>query len=251
MLESLHGHVGEDSELVNLIAYEDANIDERIDQREFFEYLNGSHQALPLKWPLSFRSLVEDVKAERIPMPFTVVISCSYHVTYTALACGIPVIFLIDNDYYEQKASGLREYFDSNRLHVLGHGASPSDIADGIQKIFHRSGGHQTGKDWLGLLRVRDRIMRSLHQLYCKYTDEDTDAILTVSRNNALALAELKRRVILMERYEANLEAEIAHLKGLPVIGAPAKKVSKLKREWRRVRERLGLRKRRDVPLFR
>lgn len=49
-------------------------------------------------------------------------VSCSYHVTLTSLLAGIPAVMLAQNDYYEQKAAGLRDLFQlgPSRVGVLG-----------------------------------------------------------------------------------------------------------------------------------
>ncbi len=38
-------------------------------------------------------------------------VACSYHVTLSSLLAGIPTVLLADNEYYEQKAAGLRDLF--------------------------------------------------------------------------------------------------------------------------------------------
>jgi hypothetical protein len=51
-------------------------------------------------------------------------VSCSYHVAFTSLLNGIPAVLLAQNDYYEQKASGLRHLF---RLGATRVGVSGTD----------------------------------------------------------------------------------------------------------------------------
>jgi Polysaccharide pyruvyl transferase len=59
-------------------------------------------------------------------------VACSYHVTLTSLMAGIPALLLADNEYYEQKAAGLRELFalDGGLLGVKGSSADAARAAE-------------------------------------------------------------------------------------------------------------------------
>lgn len=56
-------------------------------------------------------------------------VACSYHVTLTALLSGMPAMLLAENDYYEQKALGLRHLFDLDGG-LVGVRATSRDVAD-------------------------------------------------------------------------------------------------------------------------
>ncbi len=249
-LEAASSILGSGGELVNLVAYQDQHIDEATYIHEFRGSIAKRNTEPLSDWSVAELSLLECLQSENIAMPFDLVISCSYHVAYTALTFGVPVIFITDVPYYEQKAAGLLEHFGSEQLAILAHKSNTYEVVSALLQNVHRTSSNLAiGKQWLGLTQVRDAISQSVQRLLGVHKEEERESIVSEFRNNSLALAELKRRVILMERYEANLEAEIASLKERPFLIAPKQEVRKLKREWRRIRERLGLRKPRIASL--
>jgi hypothetical protein len=61
-------------------------------------------------------------------------VSCSYHVTLTSLLAGMPAVLLVDNDYYDQKAAGLRHLFElDDRL--IGVRGTPADAVAAAQAL--------------------------------------------------------------------------------------------------------------------
>lgn len=81
-------------------------------------------------------------------------VACSYHVTLSSLLAGMPTVLLAANDYYEQKAVGLRDLFGLGEEGLVGargdradaeaagkalaDGAARSELLDRLQ----RAGGH-------------------------------------------------------------------------------------------------------------
>ncbi len=59
-------------------------------------------------------------------------VSCSYHVTLTSLLAGIPTVLLAQNDYYAQKAAGLRDLFQVSAKRV-GVAGTPEDAPAAIE----------------------------------------------------------------------------------------------------------------------
>lgn len=58
-------------------------------------------------------------------------VACSYHVTLTSLLSGMPTVLLADNEYYEQKALGLRHLFGlgGGCAGLIGARGAPADAA--------------------------------------------------------------------------------------------------------------------------
>ena len=52
--------------------------------------------------------------------------ACSYHVTLSSLLTGTPAVLLADNEYYEQKAIGLRDLFELDGS-LIGVRGAPED----------------------------------------------------------------------------------------------------------------------------
>jgi hypothetical protein len=61
-------------------------------------------------------------------------VSCSYHVTLTSLLSGIPAVLIAENDYYRQKAAGLRDLFDL-KPGLLGVRGTPADAAAAVEVL--------------------------------------------------------------------------------------------------------------------
>lgn len=116
-------------ELQPVIAYEDP----RVSERRVFAMLMERHGdelreagLLPAE-PLD---VLEDATGHRLAR-FSrgrLTVSCSYHVTLTSLFSGIPAVFFAENDYYEQKAAGLRDLFDLDPG-LLGVSGASADAA--------------------------------------------------------------------------------------------------------------------------
>jgi Polysaccharide pyruvyl transferase len=51
-------------------------------------------------------------------------VSCSYHVALSSLMLGLPTVVVHGNDYYDQKAAGLREMFDLPAPYTIGAGGA-------------------------------------------------------------------------------------------------------------------------------
>jgi hypothetical protein len=250
--EAAISNLGHGGELINLIAYKDNHIDESIQARDFQKYFNERNANATDSWSFSCISLLESLSLNSLTMPFDLVISCSYHVAFTALVSLIPVIFIVDVPYYDQKAMGLLNHFGSDYLSIVKPGTDVRTTLSNLLRDAPRaSWSLGVGKQWLGLTEVRDTITSSMYKLYSGCTEEEQRKIIAEYRDGAQALAELRRRLILMERHEANLEAEIALLKRRPFLIAPKKEVHKIRREWRKLRERLGLRKAKAASLQR
>jgi hypothetical protein len=129
-------------EVQPVIAYEDPRVSERqivsgLLEREGRE-LKGA--GLSLGEPLD---LLEDALENSLASfrRARLTVSCSYHVTLTSLLAGIPAVLLARNDYYAQKAAGLRHLFQlgPGRVGVLGGADSaPAAVAaliDGAPRV--------------------------------------------------------------------------------------------------------------------
>ncbi len=243
--EALASALGPGGEFVGLIAYQDQQVDENIYFQEFEDLVKSRENILLSDWSYSRLLLQECVIRERIEMPFNLVVTCSYHIAYAALTAGIPVIFILDLPYYRQKCDGLLHHFDADRLLLIGLGGKKGrEITEFLRDTKEAMYNPSVAKQWFSLTQVRSKIGKAVSEIEAARKAQTFEDILTNYRESALALGELRRRVILMERYEANLQAEIAALRDRSFLIAPKKEVRKLKQEWRRIREQLGLRKR-------
>jgi hypothetical protein len=122
-------------ELQPVIAYEDPRVSERrivsnlLEQRG--DELEGA--GLELAEPLDVLddAIGHDLASFRRAR---LTVSCSYHVTLTSLLAGIPTVLLAQNDYYAQKAAGLRDLFQLSAKRV-GVSGAPEDTRAAIEVL--------------------------------------------------------------------------------------------------------------------
>ncbi|HEY7456957.1 MAG TPA: polysaccharide pyruvyl transferase family protein [Solirubrobacterales bacterium] len=115
VVDLVRGLGGVDSaslELQPVIAYEDPRISERRIVADLLERHGGELEAagFELGEPLD---VLEDALDNGLGAfrRARLTVSCSYHVTLTSLLAGIPAVMLAQNEYYAQKAAGLRDLF--------------------------------------------------------------------------------------------------------------------------------------------
>lgn len=100
-------------ELQPVIAYEDPRISERAIVAGLLEQHRGEIESagLTVAEPLD---VLADAAHDRLAAfrRARLTVSCSYHVSLTSLVAGIPVVLLAQNEYYAQKAAGLRDLFE-------------------------------------------------------------------------------------------------------------------------------------------
>lgn len=99
-------------ELQPIVAYEDPRVSERGILSQLLERHRGELEdaGLKLSKPLD---VLEDAVCNGLAAfrRARLTVSCSYHVTLSSLLAGIPAVLLAQNDYYAQKAAGLRDLF--------------------------------------------------------------------------------------------------------------------------------------------
>lgn len=122
-------------ELQPLIAYEDPRISERRIVSELLEQHGGSLEEAGLT-ALEPLDVLEDAIGNDLAAfrRGRLTVSCSYHVTLTSLLAGIPTVMLAQNDYYEQKASGLRDLFELSPT-LVGVQGSAADAPAAIEAL--------------------------------------------------------------------------------------------------------------------
>jgi hypothetical protein len=122
-------------QLQPIIAYEDPRVSEQRIVSDLFERQGGAFEdaGLELAEPLDvLEDAIENGFADFKRARLTV--SCSYHVTLTSLLAGIPAVMLAQNNYYEQKAAGLRDLFQlgPGRVGVPG---TPEDAPAAVEAL--------------------------------------------------------------------------------------------------------------------
>lgn len=108
-----------------VVAYEDPRISERGILAGLIAQ-HGEELASVGFEPLEPLDVLDDALRNRLASfrRARLTVSCSYHVTLTSLLAGIPAVMLAHNEYYAQKAAGLRELFDLEADMVGAHAAA-------------------------------------------------------------------------------------------------------------------------------
>jgi len=118
-----------------VVAYEDPRVSERQIVSGLLEQLRSELEGagLTVGEPLDVLedALDNDLASFRRAR---LTVSCSYHVTLTSLLAGIPAVLLARNDYYSQKAAGLRDLFQlgPSRVGVAGGADSAPAAVDAL-----------------------------------------------------------------------------------------------------------------------
>jgi polysaccharide pyruvyl transferase WcaK-like protein len=118
-----------------VIAYEDPRVSERRVIAALLQRYDGELEragfvpALPL-------DLLEDAVDNRLAgfRGARMTIACSYHVTLSSLLTGTPAILLADNEYYEQKATGLRDLLELD-AGMIGVRGTPRDAVAAVAAL--------------------------------------------------------------------------------------------------------------------
>lgn len=132
VLQQLGREVGSPLELQPVSAYEDPRTSEAQQVAALLDRnrvaLGGA--GLSLAAPLDLLDDAVENRLERFRRA-RLTVCCSYHVALTSLFAGIPALLLAENEYYEQKAAGLRDLFglDDRMVGVRG---TPEDAAAAI-----------------------------------------------------------------------------------------------------------------------
>jgi len=112
-----------------LIAYLDSRIDERLAMERFISACTaiGVEVAEPLVLrPAGLGAAAPLLSQARLTL------SCSYHVALTSLMLEVPAVLIGDNDYYEQKAAGLRKDFGLPATFTVATSADPAASAAAV-----------------------------------------------------------------------------------------------------------------------
>jgi hypothetical protein len=118
-----------------LIAYEDPRVSERRAVSALLERHGDELERAGLV-PTPPLDLVEDAIDNELARfrGARLTVACSYHVTLGSLLTGTPAVLLAENEYYEQKAIGLRDLFELDGSRIGVHGA-PEDAAAAIAAL--------------------------------------------------------------------------------------------------------------------
>lgn len=123
LMQALAEAAEEPLEVQPVIAYEDPRVSERTIVSDLLDRRGRELEDAGLTMVEPLDMLDDAIENELAAFRRArLTISCSYHVTLTSLLAGIPAVLLAQNDYYEQKAAGLRDLFqlDPGRVGVWG-----------------------------------------------------------------------------------------------------------------------------------
>jgi hypothetical protein len=140
-LRAVTGLVGElgaadgSFELQPVIAYEDPRVSERRLVSELLQQ-NGrklGKAGLNLAEPVD---VLDDAIGNGLARfgAARLTVSCSYHVALTSLLAGIPTVLFAENEYYEQKAAGLRDLFQLDER-LIGVRSGEADASAAIEAL--------------------------------------------------------------------------------------------------------------------
>lgn len=136
MLEDVGRTVGTPLRLQPVIAYEDPRVSERRAIAaligRFGSELEGAGYAIADPVDL-LGDAIDGKLAEFRRARLTV--ACSYHVTLTSLLSGMPTVLFAANEYYEQKALGLRGLFGFADESLLGTSGGAEDAEAAAQRL--------------------------------------------------------------------------------------------------------------------
>ena len=118
-----------------MIAYEDPRVSERRIIAAMLERHGGDLERAGFV-PAPPLDLLEDAIDDGLRRfrRARLTVSCSYHVTLTSLLAGTPAVLLADNDYYEQKAAGLRHLFEFDDA-MIGVRGTPVNAATAAEAL--------------------------------------------------------------------------------------------------------------------
>lgn len=177
------------------------------------------------------RNILEEVLCHELCFAHSFLVTCSYHVALTGLLSNTPTLLMVDNDYYRQKARGLRDAFPMSQFIAL---EDEDDVTAAVKSLIAPSdcSVRNTGSYmmWAAQFDKTLRLTRICQDLERAVLSERLDATAAAFREVAQDLGELRKRLILEER--------LAHLNQPP---PKTKHWSRIfhKSYWRRRREKI------------
>lgn len=119
-----------------VIAYEDPRVSERRVVAGLLDRHGGELEEGGFTEPLAPIDVLDDALDGDLAgfRRARLTVSCSYHVTLTSLMAGIPALLMAENEYYEQKATGLRDLFDLDPG-LIGVAVSPAAAATAAEVL--------------------------------------------------------------------------------------------------------------------
>lgn len=187
-----------------LLAYRDRYVDDA----PALENLRAAcaSRGLTLAEPRRLRpaGLTEAVTAMR---DAALTLSCSYHVALTSLLFGVPAVLLRDNEYYEQKAAGLRAAFDLPPAFGVSSAGDPRAAAAGVAAALGgEEGDRLAARLALAAGETRERRAAAEAELLSRLGGAATAAL-------GGALADAAERLRERSAEPAALQAELAALR--------------------------------------
>ena len=135
-------------------------------------------------------SLVRELSVDQLGFPFSFVISCSYHVAYTALAAGIRTLIVTGDAKGDQWAQSLRQTFGTLAVHVR----EEEDVSAIVSRLSQERIQLRPSlfADWNTLMNVRERMHREIYAVMHRREAQQQQQLLAEYRECVLAVAELK-----------------------------------------------------------
>ena len=198
LLRELGGAAEEPLQLQPVIAYEDPRVSERAVIAGILERESDQLAGAGLR-PIEPLDVLDDAIRNDLSKfrRARLTVSCSYHVTLTSLLAGIPAVMLAQNDYYEQKAAGLRDLFQlgPGRVGVPG---TPEDASAAVEALVDGP----TRTELVSHLRTQSRHVAERF--------ERGRAALSVALAESLELSGLESELGTMRQRAEGAERELA-----------------------------------------
>jgi len=198
LMKELASASSEPFQLQPVIAYEDPRVSERSIVADLLERESDQLEEVGLR-PIEPLDVLDDAIGNGLSKfrRARLTVSCSYHVTLTSLLAGIPAVMLSQNDYYEQKAAGLRDLFQlgPDRVGVPG---TPEDAPAAVEALLDGP----TRTELVSHLRTQSRHVAGRF--------ERGRAALSVALAESLSLSGLEAELATARQRAEDAERELA-----------------------------------------
>lgn len=160
--------------------------------------------------PLKFRrrNVFKEIVDGTFRFDASFLVTCSYHIALTGLLSNCPTLLLADNDYYRQKAAGLRNAFKSHDFGVLREG---DDVEAAVRSLLaegtNRPPGNGSHAMWAGQLDKAVRLAGIHFDMEKARARNHLELTASAFREVATDLGELRKRRILEKRLSSELAA--------------------------------------------
>jgi hypothetical protein len=167
-------------------------------------------QAPPLKFRR--RNVFKEVVDGTFRFDASFLVTCSYHIALTGLLSNCPTLLLAENDYYRQKASGLRNTFESQSFGVLGEDDVEAAVRCLLAEGTNRPPGNGPHAMWAGQLDKAVRLAGIHFDMERASARNQLELTARAFREVAANLGELRKRRILEERLASDPAPRVGNI---------------------------------------